>query len=211
VDTRTEALIQHAMGELRRVGMSSVIAHRVSTIRDADLVLVMEVGRIVEQGTHAEFPARRGDYHQMTRVRGGRWMTGAEGADLRCACYAAATPKSKRWAAGPTHTAQACVPDVGKSAEKSDVEAGRPDIPAVVAGGAGAGHHGRQPLGSKLAALKRVARFGQEFDATEGAAAQCVFGAPRDHERSVYRVQLERTCTRSCRTRTSFFRLRLLA
>src|SRR3712207_7928245 len=53
VDTRTEVLIQHAMAALRRERTSFVIAHRLSTIRDADVILVMEQGRIVEQGDHS--------------------------------------------------------------------------------------------------------------------------------------------------------------
>ncbi|WP_409428758.1 ABC transporter ATP-binding protein [Mycobacterium sp. SMC-11] len=65
VDTRTELLIQRAMRELRRGRTSFVIAHRLSTIRDADLILVMQAGRIVEQGTHAELLARRGAYWAM--------------------------------------------------------------------------------------------------------------------------------------------------
>ncbi|HMO11253.1 MAG TPA: ABC transporter transmembrane domain-containing protein, partial [Actinotalea sp.] len=52
VDTRTEVLVQHAMNALREGRTSFVIAHRLSTIRDADVILVMEGGRIVEQGTH---------------------------------------------------------------------------------------------------------------------------------------------------------------
>lgn len=51
VDTRTEVLVQHAMAALRSDRTSFVIAHRLSTIRDADLILVMDAGRIVEQGT----------------------------------------------------------------------------------------------------------------------------------------------------------------
>lgn len=65
VDTRTELLIQRAMRELRRGRTSFIIAHRLSTIRDADLILVMQAGRIVEQGTHAELLARRGAYWAM--------------------------------------------------------------------------------------------------------------------------------------------------
>jgi ATP-binding cassette subfamily B protein len=58
VDTRTELLLQHAMAALRTERTSFVIAHRLSTIRDADLILVMENGAIVEQGTHEELIAR---------------------------------------------------------------------------------------------------------------------------------------------------------
>ncbi len=62
VDTRTELLVQRAMGALRKDRTSFVIAHRLSTIRDADLILVMEHGRIVEQGTHDELVGRGGAY-----------------------------------------------------------------------------------------------------------------------------------------------------
>ena len=62
VDTRTEVLVQHAMASLRRDRTSFVIAHRLSTVRDADLILVMEDGRIVEQGTHDQLLQRRGTY-----------------------------------------------------------------------------------------------------------------------------------------------------
>jgi ATP-binding cassette, subfamily B, multidrug efflux pump len=62
VDTRTEIAIQKAMGELMKGRTSFVIAHRLSTIRDADLILVMNHGRIIEQGTHAGLLAQHGFY-----------------------------------------------------------------------------------------------------------------------------------------------------
>jgi ATP-binding cassette subfamily B protein len=65
VDTRTELLVQQAMTALRSDRTSFVIAHRLSTIRDADLILVMEHGQIVEQGTHDELLERQGEYYAL--------------------------------------------------------------------------------------------------------------------------------------------------
>jgi ATP-binding cassette subfamily B protein len=67
VDTRTEVLIQQAMASLRKGRTSFVIAHRLSTIRNADSIIVMDHGRIVEQGDHEELLARGGFYHDLYR------------------------------------------------------------------------------------------------------------------------------------------------
>ncbi|SEP82029.1 ABC transporter ATP-binding protein [Microlunatus flavus] len=65
VDTRTEVLVQQAMAALRSDRTSFVIAHRLSTIRDADVILVMEAGAIVEQGSHEELLERQGAYWRL--------------------------------------------------------------------------------------------------------------------------------------------------
>jgi ATP-binding cassette subfamily B multidrug efflux pump len=67
VDTRTEVLIQKAMGQLMHGRTTFVIAHRLSTIRNADLILMMEHGRIVEQGTHDGLLAAQGRYADLYR------------------------------------------------------------------------------------------------------------------------------------------------
>jgi ATP-binding cassette, subfamily B, multidrug efflux pump len=69
VDTRTELLVQHAMAALRSDRTSFVIAHRLSTIRDADLILVMEDGAIVEQGNHEQLLAAGGAYARLYQAQ----------------------------------------------------------------------------------------------------------------------------------------------
>ncbi len=65
VDTRTELLVQQAMNNLRAGRTSFIIAHRLSTIRDADVILVMEHGSIIEQGNHDDLMAAKGAYHDL--------------------------------------------------------------------------------------------------------------------------------------------------
>ena len=65
IDTRTEVLIQEAFDKLMEGRTSFVVAHRLSTIRNASLILVMRDGRIIEQGTHEELLARGGFYHTL--------------------------------------------------------------------------------------------------------------------------------------------------
>ena len=65
VDTRTERHIEHGMDRLMANRTTFVIAHRLSTIRQADTILVIDHGRIVEQGTHESLLAQRGAYYEL--------------------------------------------------------------------------------------------------------------------------------------------------
>ena len=76
VDTRTELLIQRAMADLRRGRTTFIIAHRLSTIREADLIVVIADGRIVEQGSHARLLERRGAYWSMANTSVEYWADG---------------------------------------------------------------------------------------------------------------------------------------
>ncbi len=89
VDTRTEVLVPKAMSALRSDRTSFVIAHRLSTIRDADLILVMEAGQIVEQGTHAHCRLRAALTRECMRpsvrlLRRRSDAYGASSAEMRC-------------------------------------------------------------------------------------------------------------------------------
>ena len=65
IDTRTEALVQQGMDALMAGRTTFVIAHRLSTVRNADCIMVMEQGRIIERGAHDELIAQKGRYYQL--------------------------------------------------------------------------------------------------------------------------------------------------
>ena len=65
VDTRTEKSIQAAMHQIMQDRTSIIIAHRLSTIRDADLIVVMDQGRIIENGSHQELLEQKGKYYEL--------------------------------------------------------------------------------------------------------------------------------------------------
>ncbi len=83
VDTRTEVLIQTAMAQLMRGRTTFVIAHRLSTIRNADLILMMDQGRIVEQGTHDRLLAANGRYAELYRSQ---FSSATESAEATSEC-----------------------------------------------------------------------------------------------------------------------------
>jgi ATP-binding cassette subfamily B protein len=65
IDTRTESLVQQGMDSLMQGRTTYVIAHRMSTIRNSDAIMVMDHGRIVERGSHDELMRRHGTYYQL--------------------------------------------------------------------------------------------------------------------------------------------------
>ena len=65
IDTRTEAIVQAGMDSLMKGRTVFVIAHRLSTVRNADVILVIEGGKIIERGNHAELLEKKGRYYQL--------------------------------------------------------------------------------------------------------------------------------------------------
>ena len=70
MDTDSEKQVQEALERLIKNRTSLVIAHRLSTIKNADMIVVLSKGEIVEQGTHDELIAKQGEYYRLTQVQG---------------------------------------------------------------------------------------------------------------------------------------------
>jgi ATP-binding cassette subfamily B protein len=65
IDTRTEMRIQKALGDMMTGRTSFIVAHRLSTVKEADIILVMNNGKIIESGTHADLLSRKGFYYEL--------------------------------------------------------------------------------------------------------------------------------------------------
>ncbi len=76
IDTRTEKLVQQGMDSLMKERTTFVIAHRLSTVRNSDCIMVLEDGRIIERGTHDELIARQGKYYQLYTGKAGKNLAG---------------------------------------------------------------------------------------------------------------------------------------
>ena len=72
IDTQTEVLIQDSLGKMKNIGTMLIVAHRLSTIRNADNIIVLSHGRIVEQGNHAELMRLGGRYYKLYTVQAHR-------------------------------------------------------------------------------------------------------------------------------------------
>jgi len=118
VDTRTELLVQRAMSKLRRDRTSFVIAHRLSTIRDADLILVMEAGSIIEQGTHDQLLAAGGAYARLYEAQ-----FAAPVDEETEASATAGQPALVGAPAGPPPTGRIVREELAEAAESGDLEA----------------------------------------------------------------------------------------
>ena len=79
IDTETEEIIQHAMDVLKKGRTTFVIAHRLSTIKNADRIIVLDRGEIVELGTHDQLLAYDGQYAQMYKLQAGTQAAGKTG------------------------------------------------------------------------------------------------------------------------------------
>lgn len=72
IDTETEAVIQKALNVVKQGRTTFIIAHRLSTIKNADQILVLEKGRIIERGNHEELMKQKGQYYQMYELQKGK-------------------------------------------------------------------------------------------------------------------------------------------